>query len=92
MARRRAWRRIITTTGCSKTGLARVWGCEPHSIHYALGQAPPQPGIYVINTTARLRWAHGDARAAKIIAGKDPATNADIAAWNALGSSRERAA
>jgi hypothetical protein len=36
----------------------------------------------------RLAWAHGETRAALILAGLDDATNADLAAWRALGRGR----
>lgn len=32
-------------------------------------------------TRQRLRWAHGEARAAQIIEGRDPNTNRDLEAW-----------
>jgi len=35
---------------------------------------------------SRLAWAHGNDRAAAIIAGRDPETEADIARWRALGA------
>jgi hypothetical protein len=35
-------------------------------------------------TAGRLRWHYGE-RAESIIAGNDPATQADLAAWNHLG-------
>lgn len=38
----------------------------------------------------RLRWRYGPERAASILAGTDPATNADIAKWNALGQPSEK--
>lgn len=34
----------------------------------------------------KLEWLHGHERAAKILLGKDEATNADLAAWRGLGS------
>lgn len=34
----------------------------------------------------RLIWLYGGARAAEIMAGRDPATQADIAAWRRLGT------
>ena len=37
----------------------------------------------------RLRAHHGPSRAAAIMEGKDPATEADIAAWNRLGIQNE---
>lgn len=36
-------------------------------------------------TKARLEWLYGHARAESIARGTDPATQADIASWNALG-------
>jgi len=33
----------------------------------------------------RLRHQHGAERASQIVAGDDPATNADLAAWDRLG-------
>ena len=35
---------------------------------------------------SRLAWAHGNDRAAAIIAGRDPETEVDIARWRALGA------
>ena len=40
----------------------------------------------------RLVWLYGEERAAAIMLYRDPEANADLAAWNALGSGRERAA
>jgi hypothetical protein len=37
------------------------------------------------HTRARLDWLYGYDRARQIDAGLDPATQADIAAWNRLG-------
>jgi hypothetical protein len=34
----------------------------------------------------RLLWLYGPERAAEIMAGRDEATQADIAKWNALGN------
>lgn len=48
--------------------------------------------LWKAHTFDRLAAQYGHTRAQAIMAGKEPATNADIAAWNALGSSRERAA
>ena len=36
-------------------------------------------------TARRLIWHYGPERAAAITTGQDPATEADVAAWNALG-------
>lgn len=35
-------------------------------------------------TRARLAWLYGEARAGAIIAGEDPATNADLASWSVV--------
>lgn len=35
-ARRSSWLRILAETGCSKGGLADVWGCHRQAIHRAL--------------------------------------------------------
>jgi hypothetical protein len=39
----------------------------------------------------RLAWVYGPARAEAVMAGRDPATNADIAAWTGLGEGRAAA-
>lgn len=36
-------------------------------------------------TYRRLAWLYGEQRAYQIYSGRDPETQADIAAWNALG-------
>lgn len=43
------------------------------------------------HTERRLAWVYGPARAAAMMAGRDPATNTDIAAWNGLGERRAAA-
>lgn len=40
---------------------------------------------YDARTVAALRARHGPERTAAIITGNDPATNADVARWQALG-------
>lgn len=88
-ARRLALRRVKCETGCSTYGLAAVFGCDHGAVLDALrDEVRPAPGPYDKATIARLRWAHGDERAAKIVAGTDKWTAADLAAWNALGSRR----
>lgn len=37
------------------------------------------------HTFTRLEWLYGTERARAIMAGRDPATLADLEAWNALG-------
>ncbi len=43
------------------------------------------------HTERRLAFAYGPARANAMMAGRDPVTNADIAAWNGLGGKRAAA-
>lgn len=43
-------------------------------------------------TRRRLIWLYGQERADRVRAGKDEATNADIARWNALGQRGGQAA
>jgi hypothetical protein len=99
-ARRSAVRRILAETSCSQRGLAAVWGIDVGAIRcaidevgakrsYTSGAQTLQQATRVDDATERLRdrlrWAHGDARAAQIITGQDPKTNADLAAWKRLG-------
>lgn len=93
-ARGRAIRRILRETGCSEMELANVWGISGSTVRYAVvrGEKPPAPipapahGPYDLGTAERLAWAHGERRAAEIVAGRDAATQADIAGgrrlWN----------
>lgn len=103
--RRVAIRRILAELNCSQSGLAAVWGISITTIRLALeevgakqaytkGQRRSPPTADEINSQRlheRLRWAHGDERAATIMAGNDPQTNADVERWNRLGSGREAA-
>jgi hypothetical protein len=43
---------------------------------------------WVVHTLRNLEWHYGLDRAVAITAGSDPATEADVAAWNRLGSAR----
>jgi hypothetical protein len=43
------------------------------------------------HTERRLAWVYGPERAAAIMEGHDPTTNADLAAWNGLGARRAAA-
>lgn len=89
-ARHRAIRRIYRETGCSQMGLANAWGCSGTTVSAALsGGGPPEPRDYDWRTAERLRWRYGEARAAQIIAGQDPNTIADLAAWRRVGSRPE---
>lgn len=92
-ARRKALSRIKRATGCSTYGLATVFGCDHGAVIDALKQeVSPTVGPYDVWTAARLRSRYGNERADAIMAGRDPATIADIAAWNALGTQQGRAA
>lgn len=89
----RAMRRIVRETNCSANALAEVWGCEASTVTIALREGrEPDPaargarGAYDASTTERLRWAHGEARAAQIVAGHDPRTNQDLASWRRIGA------
>lgn len=41
-----------------------------------------------VRLRSALKWRYGADRAAQVLAGQDDATNADLAAWRALGSCR----
>ncbi|MGE5500595.1 MAG: helix-turn-helix domain-containing protein [Ignavibacteriales bacterium] len=66
-------------------------GIEAHAVRSGLAEPkvrPPRrrrPPTTWRTLKTRLTWAYGPERATSIIDGKDPATNADIAKWNALG-------
>lgn len=79
LARTRAAHRIMQETGCSHRGLEEVWGSSLRKLARRKYQ-----GGFDQATTERLRWRYGDARAAQIIAGQDPAANRDLAAWRRL--------
>lgn len=61
--------------------------------HHALARKPSAPNGFVTicvhswpeHTARNLAWSYGEERAARIIAGQDPKTQADIARWQALG-------
>lgn len=104
-ARRSAVRRILADLKCSQRGLASVWGISLEMIRGSLAEigakrsyekrSPTLHQARAIDEATerfheRLRWAHGDARAAQIIAGQDPATNRDMAAWKSLGARGNR--
>lgn len=104
-ARYAAIRRALKVTTCTQQGLARVWGIDVATIRQAMAEvgekraypaperAPKSSGpVYDLNTADRLAWAHGEARAAQIVAGRDPRTESDIARWRALGGTEGRAA
>lgn len=81
-ARITAIKRLLRETNCQKRELAEVWGC-PESTIYSAIKSPP-PVAYDGLTAERLRWAHGEERAAQIIAGSDWWTKHDTAAWRRL--------
>jgi len=95
-ARYSAMQRIARETGAGPKAISEVWGCAEATVGVALGRAPQKPsgrtppvvGVYDAMTIARLTWAHGPERTAEIVAGRDAATNADIAAWRRLGADR----
>lgn len=96
--RERAWLRILRETGCSITGLADVWGCDRKSIQRAIQKAGSKlaaknEGVRrkaaakakaEAQHAATVRFLYPD-RAAAILSGKDPQTQADVARWNAIG-------
>lgn len=90
--RNRVWRRIIRETGCNRADLARAWGTTRATIGHALGlkrtPGTQEASIYDLRTITRLYFSHGQDRAAEIVAGRDPDTNDDIAAWRRLGTGR----
>lgn len=81
-ARRRAIRRVLAETGCSRNGLARVLGVCSDTVDRAAREFPT---VYDDLTKARLTWRHGFYRARQIMAEQDARTEADLAAWNRLG-------
>lgn len=81
-ARRRAFRRIIALTGCSRRELARIWGFSRRGVEAAF---EVEVGKYDPQTLAQLTWAYGPQRAARIATGRDAAALADIGAWSRLG-------
>lgn len=84
-ARHRAILRIREVTGCSERGLAEVWGISDWTVRNAgreLGTRVRRPKpSYDGRTIEALRWAHGEPRTAQIVAGCDPNTIRDLAAW-----------
>lgn len=89
-ARYSALRMILEETGCTRKALARVSGCSLRSIYRAAGsrKRPVAPDPWKV-LRENLRWRYGAARTVRILAGRDPATNADLATWEALGEPKE---
>lgn len=91
-ARRDAMRSTLSACGCSEYQLAKAWGVDRQTVHRAVAvEEPHRP--FSINEgaaadtalRAKLVWLYGAERAAAILAGNDPATQADIRRWNSLG-------
>ena len=93
-ARANAINRVARETGAGPKAISLAWGCCEETVGCVLGRKPPTPkpaktvNGYDERTMARLQWQYGPERAVAIVAGIDPATNADLAAWNALGGAR----
>ncbi len=91
-ARERAFLRILKETGCSMNGLADVWGCDASAVRRAvarqqerIARRPTMASAEAIAQHARTVAFLYPERARAILAGRDPATLADLARWNALG-------
>lgn len=89
-ARHKAIRRIRDETGCSVRGLAEAWGLSRATVSNAYRPKPVTPGkpaapLYDADACRRLAWAHGEQRAAAIVAGHDRLTEIDIERWRSLG-------
>lgn len=78
-ARSLAIERIVAATGCTHAALEATWGAslKRPGRRSKAGEHP----IYDDATIARLRFQYGEARTAQILAGADPNTQRDIAAW-----------
>jgi hypothetical protein len=81
-ARRAAMLRILAETGCSRSGLAHVWGCDRQVVCRLINPRRPErkakPERAVNGNDHRQRTAPEQ-------------RNADLAAWNALGRRSEAA-
>jgi hypothetical protein len=78
MARRRAVARILAETGCSRLGLSKVWGMSRQAAqNCAMGG--DVRATYDARTAHQFRWLY-PLRAEAILTGRDPNTNADVAA------------
>lgn len=87
------WRIIFRATDCSATELARVWGCDVGSVlrmkSHRFRRASTQPVTLSgpeLQARNTLLFHYGPERTAAILAGRDAATNADLAAWRRLGT------
>lgn len=92
IARRHAIRKLLRYTGCSQAQLAEAWGIDPASVKAAVRDELPlrsfgitEPVAASESILAKLAWQYGANRARQIVAGGDPATQADIEAWCMLG-------
>jgi len=63
----------VTSTYIDTPPIWKRWGCV-YDGHF-----------WKAHTFDRLAFTHGHARAQAIMAGRDAATQADVAAWNSLG-------
>lgn len=78
--------------GCGRDAARRALGAKPLKKNFSTkrGAVPapapaPTASAYDTPTVRRLAEIHPLERVAAIIAGRDPATNQDIAAWRQLG-------
>lgn len=95
------WRIIFRATDCSATELARVWGCDvgcilrtnaaPHQREMrraSRAEVERMTSRAALQAARTLAFIYGPERAADILNGRDDKTNADLAAWRALGTKR----
>lgn len=85
-ARTQAIARIIHETGCSHGGLEVAWGSSLRKLPRRNVVRGPDAA-----TMERLVWQYGPEKAAKIVAGQNRKTQADLAAWRRLGTGRAAA-
>ena len=62
---------------------------DPSVVHSGLG---PHGHCWHRSTWHRLQWQHGRERAEAVMEGQDAKSQADLAAWNRLGTKRKAAA
>lgn len=86
LASQRAVLRLFRESQWSAARIARAWGLDGEVVRRIVASATEMSpvGGYDDATKARLVWRHGPARAAQIVAGDDPRTQTDIAAWRRL--------
>jgi hypothetical protein len=81
-ARRAAMLRILAETGCSRSGLAHVWGCDRQVVCRLINPRRPE------RKAKPERAVNGNDQRRRTRAEQ---CNADLAAWNALGRRSEAA-